>query len=50
MGELKKVKFANGVVTKVRAKCGDAEIRIYDPECDDYVGYFTNILKYYREL
>jgi len=43
------VEVIDGVITKVRAKCGDAEIRIYDPDCDDYVGYFTNILKYYRE-
>ena len=43
------VEVIDGDVTKVRAKCGDAEIRIYDPDCDDYVGYFTNILKYYRE-
>jgi hypothetical protein len=42
------VEVINGKVTKVEAKCGDGGIWIYDPECNKYVGYTTNILKYYH--
>jgi hypothetical protein len=39
----------NGKVTKVEAKCGDAEIRVYDPDCIEYASYMTNNVKYYRK-
>jgi hypothetical protein len=39
----------NGKVTKLEAKCGDAEIRIYNPDCDEYALYMTNDVKYYRQ-
>jgi len=43
------IEVTNGKVTKVEAKCGYGGIWTYDPECDKYVGYTTNMLKYYRE-
>jgi hypothetical protein len=39
----------NGRVTKVRAKCGDGPIYIYNPDCNTFKGYMTNDVRYYRK-
>jgi hypothetical protein len=45
------VEVTNGQVTKVRAKCGEQEIYIYNPNCDAplFTSYKTNDIKYYRK-
>jgi hypothetical protein len=45
------VEVTNGQVTKVRAKCGEQGIYIYNPNCDAplFASYKTNDIKYYRK-
>jgi hypothetical protein len=42
------IEVKNGKVTKLLAKCGYGEIRLYDPDCPDYEEYMTDDVKYYR--
>jgi hypothetical protein len=42
------VEVINGKVTKVRAKCGDANLCVYNPDCSDFSGYMTDDVRYYR--
>jgi hypothetical protein len=39
----------NGKVTKLRAKCGQGPVKIYNPDCSDFSSYKTNTIKYYRK-
>jgi hypothetical protein len=38
----------NGRVTKVEAKCGEAGICIYNPDCPTFSSYKTSDIRYYR--
>lgn len=39
----------DGKITKVEGKCGEDEVKIYDPDCGQYLHYKTDRIKYYRE-
>ncbi|MDR0603176.1 MAG: hypothetical protein LBG80_02590 [Bacteroidales bacterium] len=39
----------NEKVTKVKAKCAEAEIKIYNPNCSKFAGYLGEEVKYYRK-
>jgi hypothetical protein len=42
------MEVTNGVVTKVKAKCGYGNICTYNPNCSTFNGYMTNDVRYYR--